>query len=182
MNMSVLGKRSATRLEHSATILGKRRADHEHDIRKRGRTHGQRLQQNNAGVFEKIGSKRKGIDLAQEHRKRARTIRVNEQHSAALKGEVRECSRQLAHAHAEYVRVQNMSKERLAIAVEAKKELEEYKKKVSRLMQMFQAFNRQIRVLQEKNRSLERKNELCREHIRLVTGHAPIPEKSRLVY
>mgnify|MGYP007071997853 CR=1 FL=1 len=180
--MSVLGKRSATHLEHSATILGKRRADHEHAIRKRGRTHEQRLQQADTDVFEKIGSKRKGIDLAQEHQKRARTIHANGHHSTALRGEVRECSRQLAHAHAEYTRVYEMSKKRLVIAVEAKKELEVYKIKVRGLMQMFQSLNRQIRVLQEQNRSLERKNELCREHIRLVTGLAPFPEKNRLIY
>jgi hypothetical protein len=128
-----------------------------------------------------VGSKRKAVELGEGRAKRMKILRDHQRQAMALESQIRMCSQQLAHAHAQYIQSETLSKQRLHMVVGAKKESNILRNQIHALIQRINLLETLVKKMKQENMVLQRKYSMCSEHIRTLTGHSPTQVGGRLV-
>lgn len=134
-----------------------------------------------ADIHVALGSKRKAGELGRNRAKRIRTLHEQQQQALALETQIQMYRTQLQNAHAQYMHSQRVSRERLKMVVDAKKESGELRQQILALIKRINGLEALVKKKQQEILLLGRKYSMCSEHIRTLTGHSPSHAGGRLV-
>ena len=128
-----------------------------------------------------VGTKRKADDLEQNETKRIRMLMQQQRQTLDLQTQIEMYRRQLQNAHTQYMKTQKLSRERLHMVVDAKKEVDTLRQQMLQLIQRINGLEKILKDMKQENIMLQRKYSLCSEHVRALTGHMPTHSNGRLI-